>query len=81
MMLDCLRLPSIVCLYRSFAPHNLIQLFFNKDLEVNLINRIKGDDETQFSPDEIQQLNYKIPPYRKGTSQITCLSAISLINR
>ena len=51
-----------------------------EDLETNLIKRIKQEDDV-FGKDEIEGLNRRIPPYEKGTSSITCSSAISLINR
>jgi hypothetical protein len=54
-------------------------------IETNMENKFACkniDEELDFNgEDEIVSLNGKIKPYVKGTSKITCHTAISLINR
>jgi hypothetical protein len=54
------------------------------DIESKLIHKIDEDDEDNFdeaSVDEIRSLNGIIESYKKGNSEITCHTAINLINR
>ena len=54
------------------------------DIESKLYNKIEDEEEEcgeQACVDEIRSLNGIIKAYKKGRSEITCHSAINLINR
>ena len=57
-------------------------LFIFKDIELKLAKKNEDDDDDGMSSlDDIRSLNGIIKPYRKGNSEITCHTAINLVNR
>ena len=51
-----------------------------KELETNFNIKENIDDEA-FSTGDLENLNELSPSYKKGNSEITCHTAINLINR
>ena len=59
----------------------LIYYLIVKDIEEKFKNSEDTDESGPLTENDIKVLNKEIPPYKKGNAEITCHTAINIVNR
>lgn len=55
-------------------------MIFLKDIEKQFLQQTVGESDYD-TVNDIKELNELIPPYKKGNAEITCHTAINIVNR